>query len=397
MRKIEDEALFQAKGGFHLTTGDQEALSMLYLPILGPEAFSLYFLLLSMSRSSDENNTFCQKHEVLAKKLSINETRLLKALEQLEALSLIKTYRREGKRDGVITIDYIYRVLPPLSGKEFLSDGRLHALLEQTLNDGKEMLSLERKFDKADDKFIGFADISAQFEEVYTIEDDGQISKNDLSESPKYVFDAELFKSKLKEKGVRLASVRDHMDQIVSLSTIYQIDEESAAQVAADCTDTSNVFYIKAFEEALGKFNGYKTTYGKTRPGKPSVNNESLRLMNELSPVEFASIRLNVKATSLVTDEIKKLRDEYGLSNPLINISIDYSLKMTKNQFNTSYIEKVALSLKANEIETIEEAAQYLSKSERSASRAKAKKNGGIRKEKVDTNVPDDVLEDSGL
>ena len=397
MRKIEDEALFQTKGGFHLTTGDQEVLSLLYLPISGTKAFSLYFLPISMSESSGENNTFCQKHEVLTKKLSMNETELLKTLEQLEALSLIKTYRREGKRDGVTTIDYIYRVLPPLSGKEFLSDGRLHALLAQTLNDGKEMLSLERKFDKADDKFIGFADISTQFEEVYTIEDDGQISKSDLSESPKYVFDVELFKSKLKEKGVRLALVRNNMDQIVSLSTIYQIDVETAAQVAADCTDTSNVFYIKAFEEALGEFNSYKTASGKTRTGKPSVNNESLRVMNELSPVEFASIRLNVKATSLVTDEIKKLSDEYGLSNPLINICIDYSLKMTKNQFNTSYIEKVALSLKANEIGTIEEAAQYLSKSERSASRAKAKKNGGIRKEKVDTDVSDDVLEDSGL
>ncbi len=398
MRKIEDDALFQAKGGFHLTTGDQEVLSMLYLPVLSTDAFSLYFLLLSMSENGDENSSFCQKHDVLTRRLSVNETSLLKAIEQLEALSLLKTYRKESSRDGVTSVEYIYRVLPPLSGKAFLSDPQMNALLSQTLDDGKEMLSLERKFNKADDKFIGFAEISAHFEDVYTVETDGQISKNDLSEAPKYVFDVDALKKEIKDKGVKLRSVSKYIDQIVTLSKAYQINEATAADVVFESMDTSkSEFYIADFEDKIKKFNNYKAEPVSSKTGRKNITNKSLKLMNEMSPIDFATVRLNNRPTSLVTDEIKKLMEEYGLSNPLINICIDYSLKMTKNQFNTSYIEKVALSLKANNIETIEEAAQYLSKTERSASKAKAKKSGGIKKEKVETDVDDDVLEDSGL
>ncbi len=398
MRKIEDEALFQVKGGFHLTSGDQEVLSLLYLPVLRPEAFSLYFLLLSVSQNYDETNGYCQRHDVLTKKLSINETSLLKALEQLEALSLLKTYRREGVREGVTTVDYIYRVLPPLSGKAFLADARLRALLSQETGDEKEMTNLERKFSTVDDKFIGFAEISAAFDDVYQVEEEGNVITNNLDSTPKYAFDSDLFKKKLKEKGVKLSTIRENFDEIVSSANIYQIDEETAAELVVQNMDTSKTtFYIAPFQDSLKKYNSYIAAPREKKSRKNEITNQKLKVMNELSPVEFVSIRMNTKATGIVVKEIQKLRDEYSLPNPLINICIDYSLSMTQNKFNTAYIEKVALSLNANEITTIEEAAQYLAKSERSASKAKAKKSGGIKKERLETDVDDDVLEDSGL
>lgn len=89
--------IFQAVIDSPLSDQEKEVLTFLYQPIVGANAFSLYWLLLSETTDSEENGSLF--HADLISLLDLSCQQLEEACYKLEGIGLLETYKnRSGIR-----------------------------------------------------------------------------------------------------------------------------------------------------------------------------------------------------------------------------------------------------------------------------------------------------------
>ena len=104
-----------------------------------------------------------------------------------------------------------------------------------------------------------------------------------------------------------------------------------------------------------------------------------MQLFNEITPLEFLKIRNNnINPSSYDVELIGKIRVSTELSDPVINVLLDYSLEKLDNKLIPSYVEKVAASLSRKGIKDAYEAMLYLN----------GKTVKEVRKEEVKVSAP---------
>ena len=144
-----------------ITDKDKKIVSMLYQPIIGYSAVSLYYTLIS---DLDKRELFSEDlmHHHLMATMQLSLEDIIVAREKLEAIGLIKTYM---KKDNIN--QYVYLVYSPLDANDFFNHPILNIVLYN--NVGK------REYDKLLDYFKtprvvlkDYQDITASFDEVFT-------------------------------------------------------------------------------------------------------------------------------------------------------------------------------------------------------------------------------------
>lgn len=99
-----------------LNERDRNLLIMLYQPLIGSMAISLYLTLWSyLDKSELMSNEWTHHH--LMSNLKIRLEEIIIAREKLEGIGLIKTYYKENK--GIK--NYIYELYSPMSAHEFFN------------------------------------------------------------------------------------------------------------------------------------------------------------------------------------------------------------------------------------------------------------------------------------
>ena len=84
-------------------------------------------------------------------------------------------------------------------------------------------------------------------------------------------------------------------------------------------------------------------------------------MFNEISPLEFLKIRNNnIAPSSYDLLLVKKIQDSTNLTDPVINVVLDYTLEKLDNKLIPAYAEKVASSLSRENIKDAYEAMLYL-------------------------------------
>ncbi|WP_371190584.1 DnaD domain protein [Weissella viridescens] len=114
-----------------LTLPDIQALTQVYLPIIGHEAFTLYMTLACYPH----NDTRTFVHTELLDQAGLTHHSFLDARGRLEGIGLMKTFQQ----DLTMKTQWVYEMLEPMSTRAFLSDDTLASLLahylgEDTLN-----------------------------------------------------------------------------------------------------------------------------------------------------------------------------------------------------------------------------------------------------------------------
>lgn len=85
--------IFQAVIDSPLSDQEKEVLTFLYQPIVGANAFSLYWLLLSETTDSEENGSLF--HADLISLLDLSCQQLEEACYKLEGIGLLETYKKQ--------------------------------------------------------------------------------------------------------------------------------------------------------------------------------------------------------------------------------------------------------------------------------------------------------------
>ena len=118
---LDEKSSFQVYSSFSLSADDVNSLSLLYAPLIGSDAFTIYMGLQSLlERNNLKSETYT--HQNFLDMYSYKSTEFYKARIKLEAIGLLITYINN---DG----NYIYIITPPLTPKNFIKDAQLGLFL----------------------------------------------------------------------------------------------------------------------------------------------------------------------------------------------------------------------------------------------------------------------------
>lgn len=377
----------------------KDVLVTLYQPIIGVMAVNLY-LTLTNDLSADLIESPYFSHQHLMGLMGINLDRIVEARKKLEAVGLLKTFYREDDINN-----YIYVLYAPLSPSEFLNHPILNIVLYNNL--GKmEYDSVVEKYRTKKIVTKDFVDITTSFDKVFTSVNGHAFENNDIiDEKTRKIeiqsnIDINLIISGIPSRMVNSKCFNKEVTElIVNLAYIYKIDNLNMQALVRNSINERGMIDKDNLRKTCRDFyqfenNGKLPTviYNK-QPDylkEPEGNNSSIAKMvytfENISPYEFLkSSYNNAEPTSRDKKIIENLMIDQKLSPGVVNVLIDYVLRINNKKLNKDYIETIAGQWKRLNIETVKEAMEICRKEHK-----KTKKTVLVKeKQEKNTKLPD--------
>lgn len=376
-----------------LNNEDRKLLIMLYQPIIGYKAISLYFTLWTFLDKSELLSKESTHHQLMTN-MQLKLSEIIEAREKLEAMGLLKTYL---KKDHIHT--FIYELYSPISASEFINNPVLStALLNNVGKIEYEKIVAYFKIPKISLK--EYEEISCSFNDIFEttnianfefISSDIQkknmnklniLSKIDIHNVISLIPD-DLF-------NVR-SLTKDTKDLIYKISFIYNYDDACMSELIRNSlTDKRTI------DKNLLRMNS-KKLYQFENSGKlPSLiyrnqpeylrkpigdNSKKAKIIYEFetnSPYDFLTSKYNGSRPSKSDLSILEfLLLDMNLNPGVVNVLVDYVLKINDNKLNKNFVEAIASQWAKSKIETVEDAMELTIKE------YKKKKNYSKKNEKI--------------
>lgn len=359
-----------------LSDYDRRIIIAFYEPIIGPIASSLYFTLWQDLDTLDMMSRKLNHHHLMSNlrcKLSLVKN----ARESLESLGLLRTYYK--KDEEATNNEYVYELYSPLTPSEFLNHPVFNIILFNNI--GKEeyerlkILHQTPRFNTT--KYV---EITKQLDEVYEVKSDSSnidyanrrtshIKVNDkidfdliLSTIPKNIVNEKAFNKKTREL-------------INQLAFIYDIDTLKMAEIIRNVLNECNMIDKKALRLATRKMYQVNNNrlpsivyrvqpdYLKAPEGDNSMKGKIVAVFDNVSPYDFLKQKnKGVKPISNDLKLIEKLMIDLEMKPGVVNVLIDYVLRINKNRLSAAYTEKIASTWMRAGITTVKEAMNYAEK-----------------------------------
>lgn len=356
---------------------DKLILNMLYMPIIGNIAVSLYLKLQSETR-----NTFISPeltHHHLMTSMGITLDNIKEARLRLEGIGLIKTYFHEGEINS-----YVYELYSPVSAQEFFT----HPIFNVVLYNNVGKTEYNRLFDYFKLPHLSlkdYEDITATFDSIFKsrnytmleIQDGQIISKNKQLLRYELDYDFDLLISSLPKEMFNEKCLNKSMKELITnLSYLYEIDPISMADlIRASLTEKGNIdkeelrkntrrFYQYNNDNRLPSLL-FKSQpeYLKDASGDNSKRGKIIKVFESKSPYDFLKAKYKgAKPTDRDMKILESLLIDLKLNPAVVNVLIDYTLKTNNNKLVKAYIETIAGQWKRSGIETASEAMQIAEK-----------------------------------
>ncbi len=360
-----------------LSENDKLVLTMLYMPIIGSSAVTLYLLLQSEASSTYISSELTHHHLMTCMGTTldnIKESRL-----KLEGIGLMKTYYHSSDINS-----YIYELYSPVSANEFFSHPIFNVVLYN--NVGKnEYNRLLNYFKLPHITLKDYEEITSSFDNVFKtrnytlmeLSDTNIISKNKLLLKYELDYDFDLLTSLLpKEMFNEKCLNKQNKELIINLSFLYEIDPVTMADIIrASLTEKGNIDKdeLRKNTRKFYQFNNdnrlpsllFKSQpeYLKSAQGDNSKKGRIIRVFENHTPYEFLRAKnKGAKPTQRDMTIIESLLQDLKLNPAVINVLIDYVLSTNNNKLNKSYIETIASQWKRSGIETAQEAMEIAKK-----------------------------------
>lgn len=342
---------------------ERNVVTLLYQPLLGCKAFSLYLTLWSLIDRS-RLKTPIYLHKKLYDILSIKPKAFSDARKKLEAIGLLVVYQNEEI--------FLYELKAPLTATEFIKDGNLGAYLFKEIGKSNfdELVSLFRISSVEKD---GFKNITTNFDEVFDslpspIETtDNYMSRSKSKISLNHNFDFELFFEGLSKNFVDHRKITFKVkEKIERLSYIYGLDEITMQKAFMDSVKRDRSVDLDKLNSSARNWYQFEKKSLKTATVKKeeitgfNTNNEIIEMCKNLKPVDLLEALFGVKPAAAELRIIDRLLDSELLSEALINFLFVYVIGYTDGQIpNYNFFEKIATDWARNKITSIDEAIKY--------------------------------------
>ena len=351
-----------------LNDQDRLVLMLLYQPIIGGIGISLYFTLWSFL---DQNkiNSSGNIHSDLITSMQMKIEDIKEAREKLEGIGLVKTYLKKGEVNS-----YIYELYSPLSAYEFINNPILNTALYNNLTKKEYSRIIETlALPKID--LSGYKNISRSFKDVYNfLESEKVDNKNirkvnhlDLAFEPTINFNEVL--SLIPEGMLNLKNIsKENKEIIYQLSFVYGLDNEAMSEIIKNSIvnyridmdllkDNCRSFYKFEHKGKIPKA-VFQSQPLCLRQDKVEDSRKS-KLINQFekeNPYDFLASKQGARPTKKDLEIIEYLIIDQKLNPGVVNVLIDYVLKINNNKLVRSFVEQIAAQWKRSKITTVSDA-----------------------------------------
>lgn len=410
---------------------DQKIITLLYQPLIGAIAHSLYFAL-ATELQKDQYSSIETTHKTLMTMMGLPLDKIYEERKKLEGIGLLNVYKKE--EDDSVT--YLYELQKPFSANEFFKDDVLSVYLYNRV--GKHRyLQLKDRFILASVPKSEFKDKTSSFSDVYTSLHHSEISAHQtelastlqLNHNEKLVGDHDR-SYKISDETFDFGLLTAHLSNMVNsqkllttkvketitkLAFVYRIDPFQMSKIVQDSLLQDDTVDVDVLRDKVKTW--YRFTYSseppalglRTQPihfqtmlGKTPKNEEEEMIIyyeteSPLTILENHSNGAKVSESDVKIAEMLLL--DYKLLPGVANVLIDYILRIDDKKFTRAYVEKIAGQWSRNHLKTVKDAmdlakAEYKKRFERGKDEVaptteketknwKRKPNQNIRKDRL--------------
>ncbi len=371
-----------------LNEEDKLVLSMLYMPIIGNTAVTLYNTLYNELKANNFLSNELTHHHLMTN-LGDNLENIKNARIKLEGIGLMRTYYLEGNINS-----YVYELYSPLSVHEFFS----HPIFNMVFynNVGKEEYTRIKNYFKVPKVNLnGYTEITSPFDMTFKSisysnfeleNNDEVVKKMKLPFSYEMMFDFDAFISSMpsslfNEKALT-KSVRE---LITNLAFLYNMDPFTMADMTKVSINEKGLVDKETLKENVRKFYEFNNNgrlpslIFKNQPEhlrSPKGDNSQLgriiKVFETTRPYDFLKSKYKgVRPTSRDMKILEMLIVELKLNPAVCNVLIDYVLRTQNNRLVRGFVETIAGEWKRANIETAKEAMDYAEKSHKKLKKVK--------------------------
>lgn len=357
-----------------MTSEEIQVLTLLYQPIIGPQAVSLFTTLNTLALKKHKQPL---THHLLLQLLNMKIEDFLEWRYKLEAVGLVSVYITEE------THHVTYILKRPMKAQAFFNDGIINVFLNLKVGN-VDYQALKQFFIEDAYKPEGI-NISKPFNEVF---DTTVLLRNSqtLQASPLPVsdtlpkgleleksFNEELLFALLKQFGLDDQILSDKLlDQINKIAFLYKLDESELARLIFDALDSDGFVNLEVFRKQAKQY------FQFLNKGKPievvevshvnqevpvseemSTNAKEKQLLIHLSqhPLNFLKFKQHQKEPVPADRQLVEwLVVDQQMPAGVVNVLIDYVLNISDGRLPKQLVEKIAGEWQRKEINNTEKA-----------------------------------------
>lgn len=352
---------------------DNRALLVnLYQPLIGVVAVGLYNTLWSFLDKL-ELISLEYTHNTLLNNLIISCNEFKEAREKLEAIGLIKTYVKKEQVNN-----YVYELYSPMSAKEFLNNPILNTALYNAIGSKEYERTLEyfkipyinlRNYEditsKFSDTFVWTTSMARNME-MYNLKNKSSralsiVSKIDINTIlnliPEDILNHRSLTKDVKEYLIKISFIYNYDNEMMvelirnSITDKHTIDKNKLRDVAAQYYKFDNMGKLPSLI--------YRKQPEYLRTTKDGMSNR-MRMINMFettSPYDFISSKYKTgNPSNSDLRIISYLLLDLDLKPGVVNVLVDYVLKINNNKLTKSFVDSIASQWKKSNIETVEDA-----------------------------------------
>ena len=355
-----------------LSDNDRKIISMLYQPIMGSIATSLYYTLWAdLNKSELLSNEYTHHH--LMTSLRIKMDAIITARKKLEAIGLVKTFIKKGESNS-----YVYELYSPISASEFFNHPILNIVLYNNIGK-KEYEDLLSYFKVPRINLSSYEEITCKFSDVFesvpatgydNLNEDLRVNKTGII-SIDESFDFDLLISSVPSGIITQKTFSREVKRLINeLSFVYNMDALEMKSSILNSIKENGLIDKNLLRRNVRNYYKYQnenklpSLIYKNQPEylKNPISSDDKRakmiyVFENTTPYNFLKGRSNgAKPSSRDLSLLESLLTDFKLNPGVVNVLIDYVLKINNKKLTRSYIETIASQWKRLGIETVLEA-----------------------------------------
>ena len=343
----------------HDFSPNYKTLNDLYLPIIGTQAISLYNHLCNEADKIIDSTITYHELQYLFNPFKITYNDFTKLRSLLEAFNLLETYYDVDKQC------YWFKLNEPLSFKKFIDNQKFRHLLIKNISQFQyERLEYIYNNDRLPSKLLN---VTSQFNQVFNekeINDVFEFNFNELyANISKNSHQSIVLNTEVKSLiSFYFCNYNLNINEIEHCVYEAIVNQDNMFIVDYDLLQISFKKYINSFKN-IDIFTKAKINRNAKIFYESLDQYDFLQVYNSYNNLNSEQYYYAIKKTSLDDTElaiIKNLKEVYRLSDPIINIMIDFSLLKTKGILNAKYLYKMAKSVNGCNLQNISDMLKYL-------------------------------------
>ena len=354
-----------------LNNEDRLILIKLYEPVIGAPAINLYFTLWANLDTLNIISTEYTHHNLMASmRLKLED--ILEAREKLEGIGLIKTYVKDGSINN-----YIYELYSPLTPKDFIENPILSTALESNIGK-REFKKIIKFFSIPKIDLKEYEDITLKFSEVFDTVNTADVIDSENIRRVKNIditvdekIDLNNIISLIPDEILNKRSItNDTKSFIYKLSYIYDLDEETISELIRNSVNEKHIIDKTILRENCHNYYTFENKnsspsliyknqpeYLRTTISDNSKKSKIIYTFETTTPYDFLTGKnKGIKPNKTDLNLIETLLLDYNLTPGVVNVLIDYVLRINDNKLTKNFCLTIASQWKRSNIKTVEEA-----------------------------------------